>query len=73
MRKTKFATENIRESIINVIAPPMTKETTEAIDNSKRTRKRVQAKTGEVLTTPEVLEQFENDSIGQREKEKKTK
>ena len=41
----------LRESIINVIAPPMTTET-EATDYSKRKRKRVQAKTREVLTTP---------------------
>ena len=51
----------LRESIIIVIALPMTKETSEAIDNFKRKWKKVQAKTGEVLATPEVLERLENE------------
>ena len=42
---------------------------TEAIDNSKRKQKRVQAKTGEVLTAPEVLEWLENEH-NDREKKK---
>lgn len=52
----------------------MKKETSEATDNYKRIsvkRMSVQAETGEVLTTPEVLEQLENEHKG-REKKNET-
>ena len=49
----------------------MTKETSETTDNSKRKWKRVQAKTGEVLTTPEVLEQLDNEHKDREKKKMK--
>ena len=45
---------------MNIIPPHMKKETSEAIDNCKR-KQRLQAKTGKVLTTPEVLQGLENE------------
>ena len=44
----------LRESIVSAIAQPVSKETANAFENSKWKRARVQAKSGEVLTTPEV-------------------
>ena len=61
----------LRESIINVIAPPITKNFRSNIDKSKRKLKRVQAKTEELLTTPEVLEWLENEHKDREKKKKK--
>ena len=61
----------LRESIINMIAPPITKNFRSNIDNSKRKLKRVQAKTEELLTIPEVLEWLENEPKDREKKKKK--
>ena len=61
----------LRESIINVIVPPIIKNFRSNIDNSKRKLKRVQAKTEEQLTTPEVLEWLENEHKDREKKKKK--
>ena len=47
------------KTIIETIAPPMSHATKDAVANSNRKRKRVQAKAGEVLTSSEVLKRLE--------------
>ena len=46
----------------NAIAPQPSDETTKAMEIAKKKRKRVQAKDGEVLTTPAVLKQLKDEA-----------
>ena len=46
-------------------------EKSEATDNSKRKQKKIQAKTGAVLTTAEVLERLENEHKDREKKKMK--
>lgn len=53
--------KKIANAVIHVLSPQASTETKEALANSSRSRKRVQAKSGEVLTHPEVVERLKNE------------
>ena len=55
----------VANAVLQVLSPPSSAATQAAMTNSKRSRRRVQAKQGEVLTSPEVLKRL------QEEKEKR--
>lgn len=55
--------KDLKQAIINVISPPLSQLTQEALKNSKSKRKRVQAKEGEVLTSPEVAKRLQLEEI----------
>ena len=44
------------------IAPPPSEETQKALTNARKERKRVQAKTGEITTTPAVLQSLQEEA-----------
>ena len=44
------------------IAPPPSEETQKALRNARKERKRVQAKTGEITTTPGVLQSLQEEA-----------
>ena len=44
------------------IAPPLSGETQKALTNARKERKRVQAKTGEITTTPAVLQSLQEEA-----------
>ena len=63
----------LRQAIINAIAPPPSKDTEKALENAKKKRKRVQAKSGEVLTTPTVLQRLKDEAEARSAKQKEKK
>ena len=60
----------LREAIVNVIAPLVSKETSDALENSKRKRARVQAKSGEVATLHQVAKRQKYEVAKEGEQER---
>ena len=60
----------MREAVKSVIAPKPSKATIEILKNKKARRKRVQSKTGEVLTTEEVKKRLRLEEIERKVKKK---
>ena len=52
----------LRRSILNIISPPASDATKQAQLQKRQTKKRVQAKTGEVLTSQIVLDRLEKEA-----------
>ena len=61
----------LREAIILAITPSPSEETKAAMVNSKKKRKRVQAKAGEVLTAEDVIKRLKEEESAREEKKKK--
>lgn len=62
----------LHSAILKTLAPVKSSDTNEALANSARKRKRVQAKAGEVLTDTEVVERLRKEKVSREEKSKKT-
>ena len=63
--------KTLREAIILAITPSPSEETKAAMVNSKKKRKRVQAKAGEVLTAEDVIKRLKEEESAREEKKKK--
>ena len=55
--------QQLRQSILSVIAPAATPETIFALENTKTKRRRVQADTGEILTSEEVVARMQEEAV----------
>ena len=62
----------LRKAIVDAVTPSPSEETKNAMKNSKRKRRRVQANVGEILTSADVIEIFRRESI-ERSKKKARK
>ncbi|XP_077968684.1 uncharacterized protein LOC144422763 [Styela clava] len=60
--------EHFQKAIVDVITPMSSPETCSAKKNSSRSRKRVQAKTREILTSVESMDRLKNEMIGRKKK-----
>ena len=56
-----FPAKAVASAILQVLSPPPSAATQAAMTNSKRSRRRVQAKQGEVLTSSEVLKRLQEE------------
>ena len=63
----------IADAVLGVLSPPPSAAAQSAMTNSKRSRRRVQAKQGEVLTSPEVLKRLQEEKRRREEKGGKEK
>jgi hypothetical protein len=68
---TSSPVRHIRQAIINVFSPPQSKATTEALENKKAPRKRVQHKFGEILTESETAKRLKLETEKRSEKNNK--
>lgn len=64
--------KKIADAVIRIISPQASPLTVEALANSSRGRKRVQAKSGEVLTHPEAVERLRKEHEDRCSKRKAT-
>ena len=53
----------LQEAIVNAIAQPLPEENRQCLENSKRKKKRVQAKHGQVLTEEEAVERLHQEEL----------
>ena len=53
----------LQEAIVNAIAQPFPEENRQCLENSKRKKKRVQAKHGQVLTEEEAVERLHQEEL----------
>ena len=60
----------LQKAIIDVIASPQLEETKSVLANTKKQRKLVQAKTGEVLTTPAILKWLQEEAEARKANKK---
>lgn len=63
----------LHEAIIHTISPPLSKTTKDAIENKKKTRRRVQSKTGEILTSEMAMKRLLENSVEKSAKSKRNK
>ena len=62
--------KRLQKAIIDVIASPQLEETKSVLANTKKQRKLVQAKTGEVLTTPAILKWLQEEAEARKANKK---
>lgn len=54
--------KDLKRAILNTLSPPISDINKKAVENSKRKRKRIQAKIGEVLTEAAVVQRLEGEN-----------
>jgi hypothetical protein len=69
MSPRKRDRRHLSDAILRTIAPAATEQTQFALDNTKKKRKRVQAKVGEVLSTEEVAQRLAEEEEARKAKE----
>ena len=71
-KKKKTPVDHMIQALSNIIKPPISTEDQETIDNAKKPRKRVQSKSGEILTSAVVASRLQ-DELKEREEKKRRK
>ena len=61
----------MRKAVIEAVTPSPSEQTKAAMLNSKKKRKRVQARVGEVLTSDDVVERLRKEHVEREEKRSK--
>ena len=63
----------LREIIVSAITPLPTEQKKSAMANSKKKRKQVQAKTGEVLTADDMIERLKEEEYAREKRRERNK